>query len=175
MAGKRSRSRARKRWRKLRNTVEKSLERWEDDPRFSQRSQSSDTLPPIAPPVPVFLEVLVCVPTDFFHCMHCERLFGTTGIGAEVRREVRSDYPTQMLEDGRRISDWLQGAAVRYGEQLRIRVIDPQSPEGFYKSLRYWVRRYPTFIINRRTKYTGWDPEALERLLADLCEQLNLA
>jgi nucleoside-diphosphate-sugar epimerase len=80
-----------------------------------------------------------------------------------------------MLEDGRRISDWLQEVAGRYGEQLRIRVMDPQSPEGFYKSLRYWVRRYPTFIINRRTKYTGWDPEALERLLADLCEQLNLA
>jgi len=39
--------------------------------------------------------------------------------------------------------------------------------EGFLKSLRHWVRRYPTFIINRRTEYTGWDPAALEYLLPD--------
>jgi hypothetical protein len=78
-----------------------------------------------------------------------------------------------MLEEARCLSAWLRDLAVRYGEQLRVRVIDPQSPEGFYKSLRYWVRSYPTFIINRRTKYTGWDRETLERLLADCCEQLS--
>jgi len=42
-----------------------------------------------------------------------------------------------------------------------------QSMEGFFKSLRHWVRRYPTFIIDRRIKYTGWEPNVLERLLAD--------
>jgi hypothetical protein len=53
----------------------------------------------------------------------------------------------------------------RYGPRLSIKVIDPQSLPGFLKSLRHWVRRYPTFIINGREKYTGWDRDALEALL----------
>jgi hypothetical protein len=129
----------------------------------------------MAPPSPVLLEVLVHVPTDFFHCLHCEQVFGATGIGAEVRREVREDYPSPILEESARLSAWLHDLAVRFGKQLCIRVIDPQSPEGFFKSLRYWVRHYPTFIINRRRKYTGWDREAMERLLAECSGELDLA
>jgi hypothetical protein len=120
---------------------------------------------------PLLLEVLAHVPTDFFHCLHCERLFGATGIGAEVRRQVRTDYPSEMLEEAGRLAVWLQSVAERYGERLHIRLIDPQSPEGFYKSLRYWVRRYPTFIINRRQKHTGWDPESVERMLEQCGEE----
>ena len=123
--------------------------------------------------VPVLLEILAHVPTDFFHCMHCERLFDATGIGTEVRRETQAGYPLQMLEEAGRLSAWLHDLLARCGKQLCIRVIDPQSPEGLYKSLRYWVRQYPTFIINRKTKYTGWDPEALERLLADCIGSLS--
>lgn len=63
---------------------------------------------------PVLLEVLAYVPSDFFHCLHCERLFDVAGIGASVHREMRASY----------------------------------------------------FIINHRTKYTGWGPAILDRLLA---------
>jgi len=82
-----------------------------------------------------------------------------------VHREIQVAYPPEVREEAGRLAAWLQDLSTRYGEQLRIHIIDPQSPEGLFKSLRYWVRRYPTFIINRRTKYTGWDPAALERLL----------
>jgi hypothetical protein len=99
--------------------------------------------------------------------MHCERVFDVAGIGAAVRIEARSGYPSQMLDETQRLTAWLQALSARWGKQLHIRVIDPQSPEGLYKSLRYWVHRYPTFIINRRKKHVGWDPEAVERLLAD--------
>jgi hypothetical protein len=104
--------------------------------------------------------------------MHCERLFDATGIGTEARREARAGYPSQMLEEAGRLSAWLQELSARCGNQLHIRVIDPQSPEGLYKSLRYWVRRYPAFIINRKTKVTGWDLESLERLLDDFVGSL---
>jgi len=124
-------------------------------------------MPSYPQPVPVLLEVLAHIPTDFFHCLHCERLFDAADIGAAVRQEMRSTYPPEMLEEAGRLATWLQGLSARHGEQLHVRVVDPQSLEGFFKSLRYWVRRYPTFIINRRTKYTGWEPAALERLLAD--------
>jgi hypothetical protein len=124
-------------------------------------------MPPALQPGPVLLEVLAHIPTDFFHCSHCERLFDAADIGAAVRQEMRSTYPPEMLAEAGRLATWLLDLSARYGEQLRIRVVDPQSMEGFFKSLRYWVHLYPTFIINRRTKYTGWEPPALEHLLAD--------
>jgi hypothetical protein len=128
----------------------------------------------MTPRVPVILEVLVRMPTDFFHCLHCEQVFSATGIGAVVRWEAREEYPADMLEEARRLSAWLQDLALRYGEQLCIRVIDQQSPEGFYKSLRHWVRRSPTFIVNGCTKHSGWDLQAVERLLADCGGTLRL-
>jgi hypothetical protein len=57
--------------------------------------------------------------------------------------------------------------SARYGEQLHIRVIDPQSLEGLFRSLRHWISRYPTFIIDRKKTYTGWDPGVLDRLLVE--------
>jgi len=114
---------------------------------------------------PVLLEVLAHIPTDFFHCSHCERLFDVAGIGAPVHQEMRAAYPPEMLEEAAHLAAWLQGLSDRYGEQLRIRVVDPQSLEGFFKSLRYRIGRYPTFVINHHTKYTGWEPAALDRLL----------
>lgn len=123
------------------------------------------TLQPV--PTPILIEVLAHIPTDFFHCYHCERIFGAAELGAAVRRETRTTYPPEILKDTERLATWLADLSARYGERLHIRIIDPQSMEGFFKSLRYWVRRYPTFIINRRTKHTGWDPAALERLLPD--------
>ena len=122
---------------------------------------------PTSQPVPVLLEVLAHIPTNYFHCLHCEQVFGVTDIGTTVRQEIRSTFPSEMLKDAERLATWFGNLMAQYGEQLHIRVVDPQSMEGFFKSLRYWVRQYPTFIINRRTKYTGWEPAALEQLLAD--------
>ena len=55
--------------------------------------------------------------------------------------------------------------AHRYGNAVRIKLIDLQSFEGFLKSVRYWVRRYPAFIIAGRKEYVGWDKAALDRVL----------
>jgi hypothetical protein len=114
---------------------------------------------------PVLLEVLAHIPTDFFHCSHCERFFDAAGIGAGVHREIRSAYPREVLEEATQLVAWLRQLSSEYGERLYIRTVDPQSLEGFVKSLRYWVRQYPTFIIDRKTKYTGWEPAGLRRLL----------
>jgi len=37
--------------------------------------------------------------------------------------------------------------------------------QGLWKSIRYGVRRYPTFIINGREKVTGWDIAHIESAL----------
>lgn len=116
-------------------------------------------------PQPVLLEVLARVPTDFFPCSHCERMLDVAGIGASVHQEVRTSYPPEMLEQAERLAEWLQDLSTRYGERLRIRVVDAQSLEGFFRSVRHWVREYPGFIINRRATYVGWDRNGLDRLL----------
>lgn len=69
------------------------------------------------------------------------------------------------MEESHRLAAWLEDLGARYGSRLSIRVIDPQSLLGFFKSLRHWVRRYPTFIVNGRQKHTGWERDALETIL----------
>ena len=136
-------------------------------PTLPSTNETESRMPPHPRPVPVLLEVLAHVPTDFFHCSHCEQLFEVAGIGAAVHREIRTDYPPEMVQQAGRLATWLQGLSTRYGDHLHIRIVPPQSLEGFLKSLRYRVRRYPAFIINRRKKYAGWELAALEALLAD--------
>ena len=116
---------------------------------------------------PVRLQVFAHIPTDFFHCSHCERLLDAAGIGTSAHREMQATYPPEVLQEAERLATWLQDLSARHGDQIHIRVVDPQSPEGFFKSLRYWVRRYPTFVVNRHTKYTGWEPGVLDRLLEE--------
>jgi hypothetical protein len=113
----------------------------------------------------VSVQVIAPVLTNFFHCMHCERLFDQAGIGRQVHREVLEQYPEDAKEEADRLANWLFDLAHRYGHQIHIRVIDPQSPEGLLKSLRYWVRKYPTFIVDGREKVTGWDQGVLDTIL----------
>jgi hypothetical protein len=89
-------------------------------------------------------------------------MFSQSGIGDQVRQEIMKEYPTDMLEEHIRLSDWVVELVQQYGPEVRIRVIDPQSGLGLWKSLRHRVRKYPTFIINGREKCSGWDKESLD-------------
>ena len=74
-----------------------------------------------------------------------------------------TEYPNDLLEDHIRLSSLVIELVKRYNNRIIIYVIDPQSALGFYKSLRYWVRNYPTFIIDGQEKVTGWDQDSLEK------------
>ena len=113
------------------------------------------------------LEVLSLVPTSYNQCSHCETLYDQSGIGVKVHKEIMGEYPPDLLQDHVRLSFWLIELSQQYGPDIQIRVIDPQSGLGFFKCLRHRVRKYPTFIINGKLKYTGWDKEALEALLQE--------
>jgi hypothetical protein len=114
---------------------------------------------------PMSVEVIAPVLTDLRHCSHCEVIFAQTKVGPQVHKEVLDEYPLDLKEDFERLSDWLVELAHRYGDALRIKVIDPQSVEGFVKSVRYWVRRYPAFVVAGHKEYVGWDRAALDRVL----------
>lgn len=111
------------------------------------------------------IEVIAPVLTELYHCLHCETIFAQVGLGRKVHGEQINEYPEDIKEDFLHLSNWLRELAHRYEDTVRIRLIDVQSFEGFLKSMRYWVRRHPAFIINGRKEYVGWDETALDRLL----------
>lgn len=76
---------------------------------------------------------------------------------------MRASYPPQMLEETQRLVEWMNKLSTQYKEKLVLHFIDPQSFLGFVKSIRYWARRYPTFILNGRKVLVGWDQESLEK------------
>jgi hypothetical protein len=43
------------------------------------------------------------------------------------------------------------------------------------KSIRYGIRRYPTFIINHHNKLTGWDAGKLKQQIEAALESNNSA
>lgn len=110
----------------------------------------------------MLLEVLAPLPADFRHCRHCELLLELADVGTAAHRQMTADFPPELLEEADRLADWLQDLADRYGPRLRIRVWDPQSLPGLGRSLRYGIRRYPAFIVNRRHQCVGWDHDTLE-------------
>ena len=113
----------------------------------------------------VRLEVIAPLVLGLKHCQQCTPYLDDAGISDRILQDELNSVPDNVWQDYTRLSGLVRELAGRYGAQLRITLVDPRSPMGFWKSLRYWVRRYPTFIVNGRQKHVGWDRDALERLL----------
>ncbi|HLI28776.1 MAG TPA: hypothetical protein VKZ60_17055 [Chloroflexota bacterium] len=116
---------------------------------------------------PLEIEVLIYAPTEFFHCLHCEVVMHAAGVGQGVRREQRAAaFPPELMAEYTALSDWLRGVVARWGERVRVRVVDAASLEGVYKSVRYRTRRYPTIVIGGTVLRGASDYAALDRLIA---------
>ena len=83
-----------------------------------------------------------------------------------------NEYPEDLKEDYLFLSGWIRELSQKYREKILIKVIDVQSFQGVYKSIRYGIHRYPSFIINKKKKYTGKDKTRLDLLLQ---EKINAA
>jgi len=114
---------------------------------------------------PISLEIVTKVMTFFNHCRHCEVIFNQTGLDRKFHQKEMDEYPPDLKEEYLKLSDWIQELTRLYKHRLLIRLIDVQSPLGIYKSLRHWIRTYPTFIVEGKETYTGWDKSQLESLL----------
>jgi hypothetical protein len=114
---------------------------------------------------PVIVEIVTRVLTTFDHCRHCEFLFDQAGLDEMQHRREVNEYPQDLKEEYLRLSHWIRELSRRYQDRLLIKVIDVQSVLGIYKSIRYRIRNYPTFIVAGTERYTGWDADALAALL----------
>ena len=115
---------------------------------------------------PVAIEVITYAPTAFYHCQHCELAFGEVGLGERVRREaVASALPDDLAEDFQALSDWVHGLLATFGSQIRVCIVDAASIEGFVKSVRHRIGRYPAVIIDGRAVGTRGDYRSLEPMI----------
>jgi hypothetical protein len=89
-------------------------------------------------------------------------MLSEAGVSQNPAERAMDDYPQEWQDDYQRLTDWIYHFADRYGDRIFIKVIDPQSPEGLLKSLRYWIRHYPTWVVNGKKRVVGWDRQALE-------------
>jgi hypothetical protein len=110
---------------------------------------------------PVHLEVIAPIVQGLGICSTCELILAQARVGEQPAERALGEYPEEWQADYRRLLDWVVDLAGRYGDQILIKVIDPQSAAGLFKSLRHRVRRYPTFLIEGK-KVVGWERDQLE-------------
>lgn len=107
---------------------------------------------------PLMVEIIAYAPTAYYHCTHCEVAWREMGANNRIHEEqLASSLPPDLAQDYARISTWVKEIFQRHCDQVIVRVIDAASIEGFFKSLRYGVRKYPAVIVNREDRFTGGD------------------
>jgi len=116
-------------------------------------------------PKPIRLEILSLVPITFKQCSHCENFYDQSGIGQQVHEQILTEYPPEMLEDYQRLTALVTELFKRFEDSITIQIIDPQSLRGIFKTLRFRIRKYPSFIIDGQDLVVGWDRPALNSAL----------
>jgi hypothetical protein len=114
---------------------------------------------------PILLEIVTKVISSFGQCRRCKILFDEAGFDQKFHQKEMDEYPADLKEEYTKLSDWIRELNGLYKHRLSIKLIDVQSPLGIYKSLRYWIRTYPAFIVEGKETYVGWDKGQLEGLL----------
>ncbi len=105
---------------------------------------------------PVKVEVITYAPTIYAHCQHCELTFGHAGFGDRWRREqARESLPDDLRTEYGAVSSWVHDLRDRFGDRLRIKVVDVASIEGVWKSFRHRLRRYPAVVVEGERQYVG--------------------
>lgn len=107
---------------------------------------------------PILVEILAYAPTQFYHCQHCEVVWHEVGAGQRFHQEqLQSSIPEDLQREYSDLSNWVRESVETYGGRVVFKVVDVASIEGFLKSVRYGVRRFPAFIIDGKDKHTGTD------------------
>ena len=114
---------------------------------------------------PLDIEVVAHVTGSMQHCTHCQVFIDGAGIGGRVHQENLRSYPEDFILDWQRLSGWVLDLAAMFPGQLVIRITDAQSLRGLWQALTRGVRRYPTFIIEGREAYHGWDRAHLDGII----------
>ncbi len=114
---------------------------------------------------PIRLEIVAKMLTFFGQCRRCEIVLDQVDLGKKSHQKQVEEYPPDLKEEDTKLREWIRELTRLYKHRLLIRLIDVQSPLGIYKSLRHRIRTYPTFIVEGKETYAGWERDRLESLL----------
>jgi hypothetical protein len=115
---------------------------------------------------PVRVQVITYAPTVFYHCQHCELTFKEAGLGDSFHREqAREALPEDLRHEYEVVSSWLHDVVHRFGRRVEVRLVDAASIEGFWKSLRHGVRRYPAVIVQGDRKHVDNNLDSAGRVI----------
>jgi hypothetical protein len=121
---------------------------------------------------PVTVEIVTYAPSEFFHCLHCELVWRESGIGPRIHAEQRaSALPADLSAEYHDLGRWAEDLVERFGDRVRLRVVDAVSLEGFYKILRHRLGRLPAAIVNGRKTYAAPD---LDRVTAAIEREIGV-
>ena len=105
---------------------------------------------------PIKIEVFAYAPVAFFHCKHCEIVWQETGASKNLHEEqVESSLPEDLKEQYQLLSDWVRKVVTEHEDRVSLKVIDAVSLEGWFKSLRYGIRKFPAVVIDGKDKIIG--------------------
>jgi hypothetical protein len=105
---------------------------------------------------PLLVEIIAYAPTAFYHCTHCEIAWSETGRMQRVHEEqLESSLPPDLLQEYQAVSDWVREIFRIHCNRVVVKVIDAASIEGFIKSLRYGMHRFPAVIVNGEARFSG--------------------
>jgi hypothetical protein len=115
---------------------------------------------------PIMIEVLsIMLTVQTVECPNCRISFRDIPLQGNLIDNEINEYPEDLIDEVVRLSDWVRELIELYSNRIQIKVIDALSPLGLYKKLRYRIKKFPTFIVDRRETYSGWDKKALEAIL----------
>jgi hypothetical protein len=114
---------------------------------------------------PIVLDVISLVPGLYKFCPPCELASQGAGLKQVRDRAELNEYPEDVKKDYLYLSQWVKEISAEYQGRIAIRLIDVQSLQGFYKSVRYLAFHHPTFIIDGRKTYSGKDKAVLDSLI----------
>ena len=115
----------------------------------------------------VQIDVFYPLPEGWGICTTCEAMMAQADMVQAPYERSMDQLPPDWQEDFKRLSSLIFNLADSYQNRVQIRVWDPRSLQGLWKSIRYGVRRYPTFVLNEHTKISGWDNEKLEQYIQE--------
>jgi hypothetical protein len=114
---------------------------------------------------PVQVDVITPLPEGWGLCVTCESFMDQAGLGQVPFERSLESFPPDWQEEFIRLSDFVQKVSQEYGDQILIRLYDPRSMQGLAKAIRNGIRKYPTFLVEGKTKISGLKPELLDQAI----------
>ena len=88
------------------------------------------------------------------------------GLRRMVQRDLMdSALPEDLKAEFHQLAEWVRTLPGKYGDRVRVRLVDAASIEGFFKSLFRGFWRYPAFAVEGR-RYVGSDFSEVEALIS---------